>query len=182
MNEHEEKKTNDADAINDGAVALQDEPVADVGVSDEEHEESRPHADHETPEESSGSAKQKADAVLQDHPEVTEPESNEFTKRQLDHYTAWRDQINAITSEIDLDKEEKKQIGSRITLNEKKLRSIIDKGPEGMFFRPLLDIAEGAENEQESVTQTTDSEIWRQTPIDHLELTEKFVAKIGDHL
>ena len=100
--------------------------------------------------------------------DVTEPVHEDG--ETLEHYMKWRDEVNRLTTEIDVTKEKRKEISNRIRLFTNELKEVITEGPEGMFHRPLLDLAEANDNPDK----------WRDVLVDRLDLSENLIVKISE--
>lgn len=104
-------------------------------------------------------------------------EELERVKQDNELKDQWREKVNDLVKRIDDVKSIKKRYTSEQKELEGDLRDLLLKGPETMHGRPLLDLAE-TEPQPEQKDPAT---LWRETPIDQLDLTKAMIAKVSDH-
>ncbi|MDR1958888.1 MAG: hypothetical protein LBQ54_07580 [Planctomycetaceae bacterium] len=114
--------------------------------------------------------------------EETEKDSVKLQK-EIDNKFKFTEHLEGILSEIDSVRDQRKNLSARHKRLEAELREAIQKGPDGMFNRPLLDLAEKSETPtaEHPKEQIEDSQIWRETPIESLDLKENLITKLKDH-
>ena len=100
-------------------------------------------------------------------------DANAETAKDLERHELWKAEIRRRNQVLEDLKDQRKELTSEIKDAEKELKKAILIGPEGMFNRPLFDMAER--------DQIDGSEIWRQTPISELDLPEKLKDKTANH-
>jgi hypothetical protein len=107
-------------------------------------------------------------------------EVNKDNARKLNHLEKWRCHIETLSNSIEAEKERKKQLSSEIRLLEKEMKNAIDRGPEGMFNMPLLEIAESSEKRPAEPVAVAVPD-WRLFPVTELDVTESLKENVAKH-